>query len=202
MQSGKNLKLVKGQQRRRATLHSSSQPKPQSERVLLRRLYFLNPEHSKYVSVGFYPDRTYQACVEFGAARQAPVVLTSSFLHTLSVHLPTLCEHLCKQEPYRCNELSFRLQTVTGGIEPAAKLTMDRTSITLKVGELKYLLLNMSTLVRQLARYTMAENDVSGYVHSSIASSSFVAPKETASLFVQYDVLFDEITGKLLCVCV
>ena len=96
-----------------------------------------------------------------------------------------------------CNELSFRLQTVIGGVEPAAKFTMDRRSITPKVGELKYLLLNMSILVRQLARYTMAENDVSGYVHSSIASSSFVAPKETAYLSVQYDVLFDEITGKL-----
>jgi hypothetical protein len=55
----------------------------------------------------------------------------------------------------------------------------------------------MYTFVRQLARYAMAEKDVSEYVHSSTASSSFVAPKETASLFVQYDVLFDEITGKL-----
>jgi hypothetical protein len=93
--------------------------------------------------------------------------------------------------------LSFRLQTVTGGVEPGVKFTMDRRSLTLKLGGLKYLQLNMSTLVRQLARYTMAEKDVSEYVHSSIASSSFVAPKETASLFVQYDVLFDEMTGKL-----
>ena len=78
-----------------------------------------------------------------------------------------------------------------------AQFHHDRRSITLKVGELKYMLLNMSTLVRQLARYTMAEKDVSEYVHSSTASSSFVTPKETASLFVQYDVLFDEFTGKL-----
>jgi hypothetical protein len=74
---------------------------------------------------------------------------------------------------------------------------MDRRSITLNVGELTCLLLNMSTLFRQVALYTMAEKDVSEYVYSSTASSSFVAPNETASLFVQYDVLFDEITGKL-----
>jgi hypothetical protein len=44
----------------------------------------------------------------------------------------------------------------------------------------------------------MAEKDVMEYVQSAAGSStaSFVAPKETASLFVQYDVSFDEITGK------
>ena len=75
---------------------------------------------------------------------------------------------------------------------------MERSSITPKVGELKYLLLNISILVRRLSRYAMAEKDVSEYVHSSTASSSFVAPKETACLCLQNDVLFDEITGKLL----
>jgi hypothetical protein len=150
MPSGKKLKLVKGQQQkqRRAKRQanagssgsSSIQPKRKPERVLLRHLCFLNPEHTKYVSVGFYPGRDYQACVEFGSARQALVVLTPSFLAALSVHLPKLCEHLCRQEPYSCNELSFRLQTVSGE-ETAAKMTMDRRSITLKVGELSYLLL-------------------------------------------------------------
>ena len=84
---------------------------------------------------------------------------------------------------------------MTRGVEPASKFTMDRRSITLKVGELKYVLLNMSTLGRQLAQYKMAEKDFSEYVHSSTASSSFVSPKETTSLFVQYDVLSDEFTG-------
>jgi hypothetical protein len=41
----------------------------------------------------------------------------------------------------------------------------------------------------------MAEKDVSEYVYISTASSSFLAPNETASLFGQYDVLFDEFTG-------
>ena len=43
----------------------------------------------------------------------------------------------------------------------------------------------------------MTERDVGEYVHSATRSTAFVAPKETASLFVQYDVLFEELTGKL-----
>ena len=175
MPSGKNLKLVKGQQhRRRAKCQavgggsSSSQPKLQPRRVLLRHLYFLNPEHTKYVSVGFYPVRDYQACVEFGAVRKEPAVMTPSLLANLSFHLPKLCEHLWKQGPYRCNELSFCLQTVTG-VEAAAKISMDRRSITVKVGELNYLLLNLLTLVHQLKRYRMSEKDVGKYVQSAAA---------------------------------
>ena len=107
----KNLKLVKGQHQQRRSKHQANaggasvsriQLKLQPEKVLLRHLLFLSPEHAKYVSVGFYPDRDYQACVEFGSTRQAPVVLTPSFLATKSVHLPKLCEILCKQEPYSC----------------------------------------------------------------------------------------------------
>ena len=198
----KEVKLVKGQQRRRAkrlantgdASVSSSQPKLQPARVLLRHLYLLNPEHTKYVSVGLYPDRDYQACVEFGSARQAPVVLTLSSLATLSVQLAKLCEHLCKQQPYRFNDLFFRLQTVTGD-EPAARMPMDRRSITLKAGELNYLLLNLPTFVNQLAQYRITERDVGEFVQSATGSTAFVAPNETASLFVQYDVLFEESTG-------
>jgi hypothetical protein len=45
----------------------------------------------------------------------------------------------------------------------------------------------------------MAEKDVVEYVQRAAGSStaSIVAPKNTATLFVQYDVLFEEITGKL-----
>jgi hypothetical protein len=44
----------------------------------------------------------------------------------------------------------------------------------------------------------MAEKDVMECVQSAAGSTaSFVAPTETASLIVQYDVLFEEITGNL-----
>jgi len=35
-------------------------------RVLLRRVFFLNPEKTKYNCVGFYPSRNFQPLVEIG----------------------------------------------------------------------------------------------------------------------------------------
>jgi len=39
------------------------------KRVLLRRMFFINEDKTKYVSVGYYPARDYQPLVEFGAIR-------------------------------------------------------------------------------------------------------------------------------------
>ena len=40
------------------------------QRVLLRRLFFIDGDKTKYVSDGFYPARDYQPLVEFGAIRR------------------------------------------------------------------------------------------------------------------------------------
>jgi hypothetical protein len=45
-------------------------------KVLLRRVCFINDENSKYVSVGFYPAKNYQPLVEFGDAKILPITLT------------------------------------------------------------------------------------------------------------------------------
>ena len=42
-------------------------------RALLRRVFFLNDDHSKYCSVAFYPAQGYAALVEFGTTKNAPV---------------------------------------------------------------------------------------------------------------------------------
>jgi hypothetical protein len=36
------------------------------KRVLLRRLFYINEDRTKYVSVGFYPARDYLPLIEFG----------------------------------------------------------------------------------------------------------------------------------------
>jgi len=41
-----------------------------SKRVLLRRLFFISEERTKYVSVCFYPARDYLPVVEFGVVRR------------------------------------------------------------------------------------------------------------------------------------
>jgi len=40
------------------------------QRVLLRRIFFIKSDRTKYVSVGFYPSRDYQLLVEFGVIRR------------------------------------------------------------------------------------------------------------------------------------
>jgi hypothetical protein len=47
-----------------------------TKRMLLRRVFFVNADKSKYVSVGFYPARNYESMVEFGGVRNKPIVLT------------------------------------------------------------------------------------------------------------------------------
>ena len=50
------------------------------KRVLLRRLFFINEDRTKYVSVGFYPARDYLPMVEFGFVRggDGPKILNLS----------------------------------------------------------------------------------------------------------------------------
>ena len=39
-------------------------------RVLLRRVFFIGPEKTKYISIGFYPTRKYQPLVVIGVPRK------------------------------------------------------------------------------------------------------------------------------------
>jgi len=41
-------------------------------RALLRRVFFLNGDHTKYCSVAFYPTQGYATLVEFGTAKKRP----------------------------------------------------------------------------------------------------------------------------------
>ena len=56
-------------------------------RVLLRRVFFLDPDKTRYISVGYYPSRNYQPLVEIGTPKQHPI-LTDRHVSTLADHLP------------------------------------------------------------------------------------------------------------------
>ena len=51
--------------------------------ILLRRVYFLNDEWTRYVSVGFYPTDNYQVLGEVGGPRIAPINLNEHHVKTL-----------------------------------------------------------------------------------------------------------------------
>jgi hypothetical protein len=78
-----------------------------------------------------------------------------------------------------------------------ARIALDHTSIAFRLHELEYLLLNLTTLSHQLARYTLFDADVSAYVQSAAVATNFVCPKELTCIFMQYDVLFEEINKYL-----
>jgi len=71
-----------------ACIHLEGQLLIDPNKVLLRRVFFLDPKKTKYISVGFYPARNYQLMVEIGCPKSIPIVLTNQHVKTLSEHLP------------------------------------------------------------------------------------------------------------------
>ena len=82
-------------------------------RVLLRRVFFLNDSKPKYVSVGFYPAHKYQSHVEFGGVKLLPMLHTSDYVPTMAERLPSLVEAMCQNEQYQCRseDKVFRMNT-------------------------------------------------------------------------------------------
>jgi hypothetical protein len=71
-------------------------------RDLLRRIFFIDSDRNRYVSVGYYPARNYSVLVEFGSSRVNPIALTEANVRSLAEHLPTLCGNMCSDEQYQC----------------------------------------------------------------------------------------------------
>jgi len=69
------------------------------KRVLFRRLFFINVDRTKYVSVGFYPARDYLPFVEFGVVRRdggpKTLILSDEQVDTMVERLPMLRDAMC-----------------------------------------------------------------------------------------------------------
>jgi len=87
------------------------------KRVLLRGMFLINEDRSKYVSVGFYPARDYQPLVEFGAIRRGgskTLILTDEQVATLADCLPAILDSMCvggDRVIIKCESGNFRLHT-------------------------------------------------------------------------------------------
>jgi hypothetical protein len=80
--------------------------------VLLRGIFFIDTDKTRYVSVGFYPARSFDVLVEFGGPKLRPIVLVDKYVRTLAEHLPDLCEKMFHDEQYRCEMISDCLRRV------------------------------------------------------------------------------------------
>ena len=78
-------------------------------KVLLRRVFFLDPEKTKYISVGFYPARNYQPLVEIGSPKSTPIVLKDQHVKTLSEHLPAQIDALWRGDFYNVMDGEFSM---------------------------------------------------------------------------------------------
>jgi hypothetical protein len=61
------------------------------QRLLLRGLFFINSDRTKYVSVGIYPGRDYDVLLEFGGCKQTPIFLRATY----SNHCHPSSHHVC-----------------------------------------------------------------------------------------------------------
>ena len=69
-------------------------------KILLGRVFLLDPEKAKYISVGFYPARNYQPLVEIGSPKSTPIGLTNQHEKTLSEHLLAQIDDLWRGDFY------------------------------------------------------------------------------------------------------
>ena len=104
-------------------------PPPIVDKVLLRQA-FINPDRTKYVSVGFYPSQN-EPYLHLGGARLRPIVLSQQDVTTLADRLPDICQSMYKHEQYASSDGLFRLTTTTG--YKTARITFDRHYISLKL---------------------------------------------------------------------
>ena len=125
--------------RRRATHSEASTyigPAFDPSRVLLRRVFFLDDEKSRYVSVGFYPACNYQPLVEFCGTRSLPLVLPTEYVNVVT-ELPGLVEGTCRNEKYTwCSEDGdFKIHNTRA--YRTARFTYAKHWISLKLPELR-----------------------------------------------------------------
>jgi len=91
-----------------------------TKRVLLRRLFFIAVDRTKYVSVGFYPNRDYLPLVEFWAVKKNGstfIILNDQHFNKVAECLPRICDSMCGNERDVCKGCAFRLNTIgTNGV--------------------------------------------------------------------------------------
>jgi hypothetical protein len=160
-------------------------------RVLLRRIFFIDGVKTKYVSVGFYPTRDYQPLLEFGTIRRGgskTIILTSE-------HVDRLAERLHEaSDPCESGSVSggnFRLTRNRCG---AAKLYLNTQYRSLTSQDLRNLARMFHIVQKQLRDYIIAMPDVLSYV-TTLTSTSYTEPAPNASQHINYPHVYEELVS-------
>jgi hypothetical protein len=167
-----------------------------SKRVLLRCLFFINEDRTKYVHFGFYPARNYLPLVEFGFVRRGggpkTLILSDKQVDALAETLPTVREDMCsgKDDGRRCESDAFWL--VVTRSRRTARLYVNSHFISVTLEALEYLS-RMFGIVQHLRDYIVALQDVLPYVTATLTSVNYMEPATEASKNIYYSRLYEEI---------
>jgi len=159
-------------------------------RALLRRVFFLDENRTRYVSVAFCPSMGYMPKVEFGESKIGPIRLSVQQGMALVEHLPRLCVASCNNARYTSGiHEGFGISTTT--CRTARMHLSQGTRITFKLPDLRYLNTIMPIVTDKLAKYTIAMTDVMTYTMSAMASTEYIEPLPTYRKDILYPQLFE-----------
>jgi len=163
-------------------------------RALLRRVFFIAEDKSKYV-LGFYPGRDYQPLAEFGGAKKLPLLLNAQYLQTLAGNITALCDALSTNEHFSKKDGDFKMNTT--GSYTLARVYLDKHYLSYTYEELRNLAYIMYMIQNQMKYYIAAMTDVMVYIDTAHDSVTFVEPPSTADKSINYYQLFEEIKSVL-----
>ena len=92
--------------------------------AMLRRVFFIAEDKSKFVSVGFYPAPGYQPLAEFGGAQKLPLLLNAQQLQTMADNIAALCNALSTNEHFSTKDGDFKMNTT--GSYKIARVYLDK----------------------------------------------------------------------------
>lgn len=75
-------------------------PALDTKRVVMLRLFFINKDNTKYVSVGFYLASAYQPLAEFGGGKITSIVLAHDYLDLFGSNLNNLNRAMFHKRAY------------------------------------------------------------------------------------------------------
>jgi hypothetical protein len=157
-------------------------------RAMLRRVFYIAEDKSKFVSVGYFPARGYQPPTEFGGAKKLPLLLDIQQLQILTENIASLCNALSANEHFSKKDGHLKMNTT--GSYRIASVYLGKQYLSFTYKELRNLAYNMYMIQNQLMLYTAAMTDVIAYIDTA-HYVAFVEPSSTANKSINYQ-LFEE----------
>jgi len=141
---------------------------------MLRRVFFIAEDKSKYVSVGYYSARGYQPLADFGGTKKLPL-LNAQQLQTMADNIAALCNALSTNEHF-AKDGDFKINTTGSYMVDRVYLGKQYLSFTYELHNLAYI---MYMIQNQMTFYIAAVTDVMTYIDTAHSSDTYMEPPPT-----------------------